>query len=294
MTEGREGHGINRQVPRRGALVKKFSKNVFILAVGSDIGLFMAREYLRKGFRVIGTYRTPSTALNALKAHPACHLLRCDVAKPAAVSRCLKRYEALSAPWDIFISCVGDLRPLQAFFETDFNQWVESIEVNALAQLRVLHGLYPLRRQRAGIHAVFFAGGGVNKPVKNFSAYTVSKVMLIKMCEYLDEENKDLNVFIVGPGWTKTKIHQAVLNDPHVPADKYRATVRFLKTENGTPYQDIYDCIESFIKAGKAVASGRNFSVVHDPWKGARARSLLGKLRQDPHLYKLRRHGSLP
>ena len=275
-------------------MVKKYSKIVFILAVSSDIGLFMAREYLRKGCRVIGTYRTKSAAVNALDAHPACDLLRCDVAKPLSLSRCLTQYKALNAPWNLFISCVGDPRPVQAFFESDFNEWLKSVDVNALAQLRALHGLYPLRSGRAKPQVVFFAGGGVNKPVKNFSAYTVSKLLLIKMCEYLDAENKDLNVFIVGPGWTKTKIHRAVLNDPHVPADKYRATVRFLKTEDGTPYQDIYDCIERFITAGKAAASGRNFSVVHDPWKGDGSGELIARLKRDPHLYKLRRHGSLP
>ncbi|MFA5260101.1 MAG: SDR family oxidoreductase [Candidatus Omnitrophota bacterium] len=273
--------------------MKKYSKIVFILAVSSDIGLFIAREYLRKGCRVVGTYRTKSAGVSALQAHPACDLLRCDITKPGSLSRCLDQYKALKAPWDIFISCVGDPRPVQAFFEADFNQWAESVEVNALAQLRALHGLYPLRRAAAKTHAVFFAGGGVNKPVKNFSAYTVSKLMLIKMCEYLDAENKDLNVFIIGPGWTKTKIHQVVLNDPHVPADKSRATVRFLKVETGTPYQDIYDCIERFMKAGKTVASGRNFSVVHDPWKGDGGKELMMQLKRDPHLYKLRRHGSL-
>ncbi len=279
---------------RRMGSVGKCSKTVFMLAASSDIGLFIAGQYLKKGYRVIGTYRTPSSGVSALSAYPNCEMLRCDIAKPASLSRCLKRYQGLKAPWDIFISCAGDPCPVQAFFAADFGRWRESVEVNALAQLRALHALYPLRKARVRTHVVFFAGGGVNKPVRNFSAYTVSKLMLIKMCEYLDAENQDMNVFIVGPGWTRTKIHQAVLNDPHVPKDKYRATVRYLKTEDGTPYQDIYDCIERFIRAGKTVASGRNFSVVHDPWKADGGRELMKRLAQNPHLYKLRRHGSLP
>ncbi len=276
--------------PRR---KKKVPRTVFILSVSSDIGLFLAREYLKNGDRVIGTYRTKARALQTLEAQKGCVLIRCDISKGRSLQTLYDRYAALKTPWDIFISCVGEPRPVQAFFDADFDAWLDSVTVNSFAQLRVLHLLYPLRKKGKKHHAVFFAGGGVNKPVRNFSAYTVGKILLIKMCEYLDEENKDLNIFIVGPGWTKTKIHQLILNDPHVSADKYRLTQEFLTHEQGTSYQDIFDCINGLVRQGKAVASGRNFSVVHDPWRGRPADSLIRQLKKDPHMYKLRRHGSM-
>ena len=104
------------------------------------------------------------------------------------------------------------------------------------------HMLYPLRNKK-GADAVFFAGGGMNGSVVDFSAYTISKIMLAKMCEFLDAENKDLNVYIVGPGWTKTKIHAAILNDKRSSQSKVRETKSFLKTKGGTSLDDIYECI---------------------------------------------------
>ena len=50
------------------------------------------------------------------------------------------------------------------------------------------------------------AGGGTNNPFTNYSAYCVSKIALIKMCELIDDEYKNLNVFIIGPGLLKPKL----------------------------------------------------------------------------------------
>ena len=53
------------------------------------------------------------------------------------------------------------------------------------------------------------------------------------MCELLDDENKDLNVFIVGPGWVKTKIHNQVLDNPQGAGGSYQKVQDFLNNETG-------------------------------------------------------------
>ncbi len=52
------------------------------------------------------------------------------------------------------------------------------------------------------------AGGGTNNPFTNYSAYCVAKIALIKMTELLDDEEKKLNIFIIGPGFVRTRIHR--------------------------------------------------------------------------------------
>jgi len=266
-------------------------KTVLILSVSSDIGLFLAQRYLSSGHSVIGTYRSTQT-IKGLTQYPNCHLFACDIHEPRSLSAFVENVKALGMNWDTFISCVGYPLPLQPFFKSDFDQWQQSVEVNSLDQLRAIHGLYPFRNPQGVSNVVFFAGGGANNAVVDFSAYTIGKIMLTKMCEFLDAENPDLNIFIVGPGWTKTKTHQMILNDPHISKVKYEETQRFMQSKAGTSLEDIFQCIQWMCTQGKAIASGRNFSVAYDPWRVPKREKLIAQLKADNGMYKLRRHNN--
>jgi len=266
-------------------------KTILILSVSSDIGLFLAKKYLSSGHRVIGTYRS-AQAVKAVAGHPNCHLFACDIHEPRNLSEFVEHVKGLGSHWDTFISCVGYPLPLQPFFDSDFDQWQKSVEVNSLDQLRAVHMLYPLRNAQGAADVVFFAGGGTNNAVVNLSAYTIGKIMLVKMCEFLDAEAPDLNIFIVGPGWTKTKTHQMILNDPHVSRAKFEETEKFMQGKEGTSLEDIFQCIQWLCAQGRSIAGGRNFSVVHDPWRSPQREQLVEQLKVDSGMYKLRRHNN--
>jgi NAD(P)-dependent dehydrogenase (short-subunit alcohol dehydrogenase family) len=264
---------------------------VFILGISSDIGRALAERYAREGAAVIGTFRNPSGVRNLPQAL-GIRLLPCDAASPESIAATVQEYRALGRPWDLFISCVGTLEPIGRFFDCDFSAWEKSVLVNSTAQLRMLHHLYPYRRKEHVCQVAFFAGGGTNNPFTNYSAYCLSKIMLIKMCELLDDETPDLNVFIVGTGWVRTKIHQQTLNQPGRAEENYRRTLEFMESGyQGTSYEDIYQCINWCISQGREVASGRNFSLVHDPWRQG-GEELAWQLLHEPQKFKLRRFGN--
>lgn len=264
-------------------------QTVIILSISSDIGRYLAQRYLSQGYRVVGTFRD-DRQIARLKKNANCHLFACDVHDVGGLTHFAGQVKQAGWRWDVFISCVGDPLPLTAFFASDFDHWQRSVEINSLDQLRALHLLYPLRRRKKITDAVFFAGGGANNAVVNFSAYTIGKIMLTKMCEFIDAESKDLNMFIVGPGWTKTKVHQTIINDPHVPKEKRAQTLKFLTEKKGTPLSDIFECIQWLRAEGKSVAGGRNFSIAYDPWKKNKRQLLVKELAKNPDMYKLRRH----
>ena len=265
-------------------------RTVFILSISSDIGFDLGRRYLALGFKVIGTYRNDAQ-LNDLRKNDHCVLIKCDVSKPSDIKRMALRFKKDKLCWDVFISCVGHPLPVVSFFESDFLEWADSVNTNALAQLHALHALYPFRNRKIS-DVILFAGGGMNGAVKDFSAYTVSKIMLAKMCEFLDAENKDLNIFIVGPGWTKTKIHKTILKDKRTSKGKVLETKEFLKAKAGTSLNDIFESIEWLRAQGKGIVSGRNFSIVYDPWRKEKRANLVKALINDANMYKLRRQGN--
>ena len=268
--------------------VSAATQAVFILGLSSDIGKELATRYLRNGYIVTGTYRNSQNIVDLIDV-PGLHLFDCDVANRESVAALTRNLRVLGIQWNTFISCVGTMEPIGNFFTCDFNAWEQSVIVNSTAQLRVLHALYPYRRQNQVSHVVFFAGGGTNSPFTNYSAYCVSKILLIKMCELLDDENMDLNVFIVGPGWVRTKIHKQTVDNPTDAGHSYERTIEFLESENhGTSYEDIYNCINWCIAGGRDIAGGRNFSVAHDPWRRV-GKQLIEQLRGDLNKFKLRR-----
>lgn len=261
---------------------------VFLSSITSDIGIALALRYLRDGFTVAGTYRS-RTLLPQLAAIPQQHLFYCDLADPTSVESAAREFGALGLRWDTFISLASWPPPLAPFFESDFDQWRSSVMVNAVEQVHALHSLGPFRAAEGVQNAIFFAGPGTNSAVKNFSALTLSKLMLIKFCELLDAEDPALNAFIVGPGWTRTKTHDLIISDPNVSAEKRAETVAFLASQVGTSMDEIYESIRWLSEQGRTVAGGRNFSVVHDAWG---TDELALALTQDPDMYKLRRHGN--
>jgi NAD(P)-dependent dehydrogenase (short-subunit alcohol dehydrogenase family) len=263
---------------------------VFILALSSDIGAAMARHYLGQGATILGTYRTELPA--DLQANPRVRACACDLAEPATTSVLSDFLRAAAEPWDVFISCVGQLSPVGKFLQVDFDQWETAVQVNSTAQLRALHAAYPFRRTGGEVGVVFFAGGGTNSPFTSYSAYCLGKIALIKMCELLDDEAPDLNAFIVGTGWVRTKIHAQTLDAGLAAGANLTTTQRFFaEGQIGTSYADIAAVIDWGCSQGRSVTGGRNFSVVHDAWRHG-GQALSAALRSDPHHYKLRRHGN--
>lgn len=261
---------------------------VFLSSITSDIGVALAKHYVDDGWTVTGTYRSKSL-LPQLTEVGIEHLFFCDLNEPATIAASTAAFAGTGLRWSTFVSLASSPPPLCSFFGGDFEAWSRSVHLNAIEQLRQLHRLYPHRRTGQLVDVVFFAGPGTNGAPKDFSALTVSKTMLIKMVELLHAEAEDLNPFIVGPGWTRTKTHDAILADPDVSPEKKAETLAFLARGDGTPMADIYQSIRWLGAQGRAVAGGRNFSVVHDVWGSD---DLAAALRDDPWMYKLRRHGN--
>ena len=164
----------------------------------------------------------------------------------------------------------------------------KSVRANFTGQLQIVRELLPARNLNSshGPCVIFFAGGGTNNAVKNYSAYTISKIALIKMCELLDAEIPDTRFTILGPGWVKTKIHQETLRAGKVAGANYQRTLHKLESDECTPMERVLDFLDWAIEQPREVIGGRNFSIVNDLWGTGR---LNQQLAATPDMFKLRR-----
>ena len=131
--------------------------SVFIAAISSDIGGQLARLYRERGCDVVGTYRSEDN-LEALRSDPAICLLPCDISDPASIAAAAAQFAALGRPWETFISAVGQLSPIGDFFASGIGDWSASVWLNSVAQLQLLHAIFPYR-QPATISKVGFLVG---------------------------------------------------------------------------------------------------------------------------------------
>ena len=262
-----------------------------VLSISSDFGIALANAWLDQGLVVAGTYRTASSAVEALRTRGV-KLVQCDFADPRSVDGAVRELRSIMPEWDVLVAAPATLEPVGPFLGSVFDEWEDSVAVNFTAQLRAIHGLMPARRlaSERGPMVLFFAGGGTNNATVNFSAYTIGKIASIKMVELLDAEVPDTRFSILGPGWVKTKIHQPTLDAGEDRAGgSYERTRRMLASDDCVPMDRVVECCDWLIGAPREAIGGRNLSLVYDLWEDPQ---LLDCLIADPDMYKLRRHGN--
>jgi NAD(P)-dependent dehydrogenase (short-subunit alcohol dehydrogenase family) len=265
-------------------------KKAIVIGASADIGLALCHDWIKKGWEIYGTYRTISSEIDALKLK--CHaMVRCDLGDKASVDTACSELAEKVDGWDVLVLAPGLQDPVNLFLECSIDEWADSIDVNFKNQVRIVHRLLKRRGQptKATPTVLFFAGGGTNNATLRYSAYTISKIALIKMVELLAAEIPDVKFVIVGPGWVKTKIHNSTLKAGLSAGDNYERTIDQLNSDRCTPMEKVVDCCNSLISGSKELLTGRNFSVVFDKWGSEELNVLLAR---HPDMYKLRRHGN--
>ena len=262
-------------------------ENMVILGISADIGMGIARKASQDGVEVIGSYRSDFPERSEIESLSGVSLVRCDIQSLDDVTNFLAFVRSRDFEWDCLFSSVGTTEPIGRFFELDFESWEKSYSLNMVAQLRVIHGLHDLRNKHSVSSVCLLAGGGTNNPFRAYSAYASAKIGLIKMCELIDDEEEDLNVFILGPGFVKTKTHLETLRAGSAAEENFERVRDFMNsTRQGTSIQEIYDCLKWCVDVGRDSVGGRNISIVHDAWGTP---ELQAELLSDADIYKLRR-----
>ncbi len=260
-------------------------KRVIVIGANSGIGEDLALRYAREGACVIGTYRQSKNLIESdnIRLYPL------DLAQKESV----RAFRALIAvdnySWDLMIFSVGTMIPIGNFFEVEGEHWESSFNDNFFGQLRLLREVRSLANKGAAV--IFFTGGAPGGVLENFSAYSVAKIALTKMVEYLDAEDPDIKYAIVGPGWVNTRIHQQTLQSGRMAGKNFEKTQAFLQSnKKETTLLEIYECIQWIIENPRALVGGRNFSVVWDTWRsGEESEALKKRLSENEALFKLRR-----
>ncbi|HSX37762.1 MAG TPA: SDR family oxidoreductase [Chlamydiales bacterium] len=257
-----------------------------IVSATSDIATEMCSRWQRKGWDLCGTYCSQGKNYERLNGHKI-PLVHCDLCQALSIDRAACELRNIMQDWDFLLFAAGSLAPVGSFEKIDIDFWTSSIQLNFVNQLRLLHRLLPGRNVASEKTVLFFAGGGTNNAVSSYSAYTLSKIALIKACELLNFEISDVKFSIIGPGWVKTKIHKATLDGGEkLAGNNFAKTKQKMNSNDCVPIDKVIESFEWILSQPKKVVGGRNFSTVFDQWGTEELATLL---LQDENMYKLRR-----
>lgn len=251
--------------------------NVFIAGITSDIAFYCANRFLERGDVVSGTYRSFNDYTFQEKVNKSGgDLFFCDFSDFESINHCVEEVLGTGTHWDVFISAVGIIEPVEDFVRVNMDLWEKNLRVNAIAQIKFLHELLPFRNNNASVF--FMTSKGVNDSFSRHSAYCLSKILLIKLCELLDDEIGDCKFVAFNPGFIETKI---IKQEPG----------RYVSAEGEggcceASLERVWEFLCWAIRIPKQIVSGRSFFVKYDKWKSS---SFCDFLTEFNDAYKLRR-----
>lgn len=250
-----------------------------ILGIDSGIGSYLATRLEEDGWNLFATTRRQG----GLKSEK---MFKCDFGSSNSIDQCIAEISKLEIKFELVIIAVGTMNPIGKFEDVDADKWENGFYINFFGPLRFLRGI----RNRLDLDStpliLTFAGGGINSAPTNYTAYTLSKVILTKSIELLASEWNNVKLISLGTGWVDTKIHTQTLAAKMSAGEIYEKTLLRINEGNFVPIERIYQFLVWAIQQDSETISGRNFSLVDDPWND---NSLVTSLKQNPHKFKLRR-----
>ena len=174
---------------------------IIILGISSDIGKFLAKQFVKNGYDVVGTFNNPNNIKNI--SNKNIKLIKLNINNLS--NKKIKELKSNSKNWDIIISCFGSIKPLGKYFENSINDIKKCFDINFFSNIEIVKSIIGERKKKSYIF--FFSGSGSNGPSYELSAYCLSKILLIKSAELISEEYPDINCTTIGPVFIDTKIH---------------------------------------------------------------------------------------
>ncbi|GAA6185404.1 SDR family oxidoreductase [Aliiglaciecola sp. NS0011-25] len=257
-------------------------KRVLITGINSDIGRALTKRILdSRTVLVDGTFRKDSVNVELLKKSK-CRLFQVDFSHSDEVAEFNQKTNFNT--YDAIYFLHGSLNPIGKFSQVSFADWQQNIYLNCTSILLTLHSSIP--KLKHGCRIITLAGGGVNGATENYSAYTLSKISLLKMTELLAAEYPDLLFFNLGPGFVDTAIHQQTLNANENAGKAYQETLRRYQQNEFVPMEKVVNALTFFLADAPSSFSGRNFSAATDCMQSER---LFDLLTSSDDAFKLRR-----
>ncbi|MEI6704427.1 MAG: SDR family oxidoreductase, partial [Deltaproteobacteria bacterium] len=139
-------------------------KNIIVISVNSGIAEQLALKWISSENNVTGSYRNLNEA-DQTRLSKIMTLHQLDLSDTKSILDFVDK----APEWDVIVLCSGTMEPIGRFDTIDIESWKQSVSVNFIAQIDLVHRLLPKRRIKDVPTVIFFAGGGTNSAPVNYS-----------------------------------------------------------------------------------------------------------------------------
>jgi gluconate 5-dehydrogenase len=193
-------------------------RRALITGSSTGIGLALAKGLAGAGAHVVLNARNEERLSEAvgqlLDQGASAHAANFDVTDPEDVERAIENIESRIGPIDILVNNAGMQRraPLEQFTQS---QWEELMKTNVESVFLVAKSVarHMIARKRGKIINICSVQSELGRP--NIAAYTASKgaVKMLTKGMAIDWGQHGIQVNGLGPGYFKTELTQALVND---------------------------------------------------------------------------------
>lgn len=186
-------------------------KTALIIGASRGLGWGLAREYLRRGWRVVATVRAGSTRtpLHALQdQYPGLEINTLDITMPDQIAAL--RDHCASRLFDLmFVNAGVSNDPNERIGDISTDEFMRVMLTNALSPMRVVEQLSGLVRDGGTLALMSSELGSVTANIDGgWEAYRASKAALnTLMRSWVARHPGDSrSFFVVAPGWVRTEM----------------------------------------------------------------------------------------
>ena len=261
-------------------------KTAIITGASRGIGKAIAQRFFEEGADIFPVARNRVVLAKMMsdtqKKRPSREITGrlCDVSQEREVKALFDIIKLNGKKVNILVNTAGIAEPYAPIFKSEFSEWKKVFETNVFGTfLMMKYAIIQMRENKAG-KIINFSGGGDG--LEGFSAYSASKVAIVRLTETVAKEIKPfgIDINVIAPGPLKTRLFNEMF-----------FSEEFLKSKKAPPITgDIQKPVELalFLASDKSNGlSGKFLSANWDNW--SKIPENLGLIMSDPDVFTLRR-----
>ena len=168
------------------------------------------------------------------------------------------------------VNCAGVYGPIGKTYQLSMEKFTEAIHINFLGTVYMCHAFITLLNSTTRKKIVNFSGGGAATPFPNFSAYSTSKIAIVRFTENLSielyEEAFDVNC--IAPGFVITRLHQDTLAaGPEAATDTFYENTKKQMESGGVSPEKAANLTVFLLSSESDGITGKFLSAPWDSWQ---------------------------
>ncbi len=236
--------------------------NIIIFGASGTIGKFLLEKYYKKKCNLL-LFIKNREKINFFKKKYKSNKFqkiffeKLDVNNTLELKKKILKNKKFIRKTNILINTIGIQGEINNFFKLNLKNFRKTFEINFMSHIFILRFIYELVKNSKNMLIIFFSGGGVTNVRQNFSSYSLSKIILVKLVEIISLEfkNKKVRINAISPGVINSKMTQLILrNNKKVKIDEIKKIKKEFKNSMKN-LKKIYDLIELlYSKRGKKIS----------------------------------------